>query len=40
MPEWMKMILKEFIGSNWSAFERYCKELGVDPEEIYAELEI
>lgn len=39
MDDFIKIILLDFIGNNWSAFESFCENYGVGiAEEVYKAL--
>ena len=38
LDDFEKGVLRDFVAGHWAAFERHCKELGVDPQDIYVKL--
>ena len=38
MDDFDKMILRDFVAENWSAFEAFCEERGESVQELYEKL--
>lgn len=38
MDEFDQMIVRDFVAENWSKFEAFCEERGVEANDIYVAL--